>query len=157
MNDRMNHWSDEDLLARLYGMDAAPNLSPAHFEECPDCAARWSRLSGARAGVLAASSSASCSDERLRAQRLAVWNRIEQPAHSRILRALPAAAACLVVVLAVALNGPAPQPAHPQIASTAVSDEQLFAEIATVVNADAPRAVEPIRGLFNESSNLEVQ
>jgi hypothetical protein len=156
MNARTNHWTDEDLLLRLYGTEAGPRLSLAHFDECAECAARWTRLEGARAGVVAAAASVPCADEVLRAQRLAVFSRIERPARRGILRVVPAAATCFVVILAVALNRPAPQPAGPQIAS-AVSDEQLFADIANVVDTDAPRAVEPIRGLFSEASNLEVQ
>lgn len=156
MTTRTNHWTDEDLLSRLYGTDPAPHLELSHFDNCPDCAARWTRLTTARGCVLSAASAAPCRDEALRAQRLAVWNRIEHPARTRILRTVPAAATCFVLLLAVALNHPAPQPVHTQIA-TAVSDEQLFTDIASVVNADSPRAVEPLRGLFHESTNMEMQ
>ncbi len=156
MNTRSNHWSEEDLLSRLYGTDGAPHLSLSHFDECPECAARWQRLREARAGVLAAGASVPCADDLLRAQRLAVWDRIENPGRTRMLRAVPAAATCFVLILAAALNRPAPQPTGPQMASS-VSDEQLFADIANVVNTDSPRAVEPIRGLFSEASSLEMQ
>jgi hypothetical protein len=156
MTTRTKHWTDEDLLARLYGADPAPQVDLSHFDDCPDCAARWTRLAGARGAVLAAASAAPCRDETLRAQRLAVWERIERPARTRLLRAAPAAATCLVLLLAVALNHPTPQPVPTQIA-TAVSDDQLFTDIASVVNADSPRAVEPLRGLFPESSHTEMQ
>mgnify|MGYP000881337666 FL=1 len=104
MNASKNHWTDEDLLTRLYGLDARPHLAPAHLDECAECAERWARVSSARAEVLAAASSAACSEEELRAQRAAVWNRIERPGHVRLLRAVPALATCCVLLLAVALN-----------------------------------------------------
>lgn len=156
MNARTQHWTDDDLLGRVYGLDPAPGLALEHFDDCAECAERWQRLAGARAGVVASASSAACSDERLRAQRAEIWRRVERPVGRRILRAVPAAATCCVLLLAVALNRPAPQPLNHEVAS-AVSDEQLFAEIASVVNTDSPRAVEPIRGLFNEANSLEAQ
>lgn len=153
--NKQRHWTDEDLLFRLYGAEPSVDLSLSHFEECPQCAARWASLVSSRSSLLAAAASVPCAAERMRAQRAAVWSRVERPPR-RGLRALPAAATVCVLLLAVALQRPAPQPL-PQRAAVAVSDEQLFSEIASVVNADEPRAVEPIRGLFHESAALEVQ
>lgn len=156
MNSGTKHWTDEALLARVYGVDPPPGIQLEHLAECPECAARLGRLQTSRVAVLASAAAAPCSDERLRNQRTGFWRRVEQPATARLWRAVPAAATCCVLLLAVALNGPAPKPAGAEIAS-AVSDEQLFADIANVVNTDSPRAVDNIRGLFNEASTLEAQ
>ncbi|MBI4891376.1 MAG: hypothetical protein HY821_12185 [Acidobacteria bacterium] len=151
MNAPHRHIPEDELLLALYSAE-----QPAGLDSCPDCAARWQRLSARRAALVVDAAAAPCSDERLRAQRQAVWRKIERPAHVRILRALPAAATMCVLLIAVALNGPAPQPEPKQMAA-AVSDEQLFNDIAKVVNDSEPRAVEPMRGLFNESTSMEVQ
>ncbi len=151
MSTPHRHIPDDDLLLNLYSAE-----KPGGLDGCPDCTARWERLSARRNTVLATAANAACSDERLRAQRQAVWHRIEHPAHVRLLRALPAAATMCVLLVAVVLQSPAPQPATKQVAA-AVSDEQLFNDIAKVVNDSEPRAVEPMRGLFNESTSVEVR
>jgi len=156
MKKSMNHWDDENLLLRLYGADPSAHLSLSHFDECPECAQRWAILTSSRAQMLGAQPTAACSDDRLRAQRLSVWDRIERSSRPRAVRLIPAAATLCVLLLAVGLNRPVPQPAPQQVA-TAISDEEFFSEIASVVNDDTPRAVEPIRGLFSDTPRPEVQ
>jgi len=153
-----NHWTDDDLLLRLYGADAAPQLSAAHLTECPACAARWEALASSRAAMLASSPMPDQFEQRLRAQRMAMWQRLERPSRSKVWRAVPAAATVFMMFVGIALHQPAPQPVPQQVASSStISDEQLFSEIASVINQDAPRAADPMRALFSEASNAEVQ
>ncbi|MBI5628965.1 MAG: hypothetical protein HY953_08600, partial [Candidatus Rokubacteria bacterium] len=94
MNSGTKHWTEEDLLARIYGLDPPPGLRLEHFSECPECAARWKQAETSRAGVLAAAAAAPCSDGRLRDQRASFWRRVERPAGRRMPGAVPAVATC---------------------------------------------------------------
>ncbi|GEM_PF-7023324 len=152
MSANTNHWTDQDLLLRLYGAGAGSHVSEAHFAECPECAARRDALSSQRASLLSSELSSELLDHRLRAQRTALWERLERPARSRIWQAVPAAATVFLLVIGVALHQPSPQPQPQQLAAaSAVTDEQLFNDIVSVVNQDAPRAADSMRGLFSES------
>ncbi|MBI5282717.1 MAG: hypothetical protein HY858_13615 [Candidatus Solibacter usitatus] len=151
------HWNDDDLLDRVYGLDPAPGLCLAHLDACPDCSARWQALELRRSAVTASQPLTPAAEQRLRNQRVAVFNRVERPRLAWIWRAVPAGAAAFLFFIGIALHRPAPQPPATQVASVTLTDEQLFAEIASVVNQDAPRAADPIRGLFAENSSKEAQ
>ena len=45
---------------------------------------------------------------------------------------------------------------QPQTAAVAVSDEQLYADISSVVETPEPMAATPIRGLFEEKEAVKV-
>lgn len=146
------HWSDAQLLERLYGLDAPPGPSEAHLAECPDCAGRWSALEASRARLLEAPPPA-IGGERLRAQRAAVFARIEQP-RPRALWAL-APATALMLVMGVMLQTPDPRVETQTAAVLTQSDRDLFNDIAALVEEDAPRATGAIRGLFDSGANGE--
>jgi hypothetical protein len=146
------HWSDEDLLNRLYGLEAEAARHP--IESCAECAARWQALSERREAVLAA---APVSDDRLRAQRLAVFARIEAPRPMWLWRAMPASAFALLLAAGIALHGPNPQAPATEVAEAGVSDSQLFSEIAQITEQYAPAAADPLRELFAETASQEVK
>ncbi|MBI5084997.1 MAG: hypothetical protein HZB13_10430 [Acidobacteria bacterium] len=156
MNMNTRHWNDNDLLDLLYGLDLAPDLSLAHFASCPECSARWQALELRRPSVTEPLPLSNAAEQRLRAQRAAVLDRIGQPRTAWIRRAVPAGAAAFLFFIGIALHQPMPQPT-PQVVAVNLTDEQLFAEIASVVDQDAPRATDPIRGLFSENSVKEAQ
>lgn len=151
------HWTESDLIDRLYGMAVPEGLTARHLDECPECAQSWAALAVRRGVVLAAPGQ--ISDERLRAQRQAIWARIEQPRPAMIWRVMPAAATALLLFLGIALHqAPAPRIEPAEVTATqTVSDAQLFTEIASVVNRDSPGAVDPIRGLFSSDTTVEAQ
>lgn len=149
-----DHWSEAQLLERLYGLDTPPGLSEAHLSECPHCAARWSALQTSRAGLLEAPPPALCA-ERLRAQRAAVFARLEQP-RPRALWAL-APATALLMVMGVMLQTPAPRVETQTAAVLTQSDRELFNDIAALMEEDAPRATDTFRGLFDSGVNGEVR
>jgi len=156
MNMNTRHWNDNDLLDLLYGLDLAPGLSLAHFHSCTDCSARWQALELRRSAITVPPPLSSAAEQRLRDQRVAVLDRIGQ-SRAWIWRAVPAGAAAFLFFIGIALHQPAPQIPATQVASVNVTDEQLFAEIASVVDQDAPRATDSIRGLFSENSSKEAQ
>jgi len=148
------HWTDEDLLVRLYGLDPPEGLETAHLDSCQECNSRWLSLESRRRQVLTAPP---VSEDRLRAQRQAVFARIEGPRRSAPLWGLiPAAATALLLVAGVALNE-RPLAPEPRQAAISASDRELLREIASMVNEETPRAADPIRGLFAEDAGMEVQ
>ena len=150
-----SHWGDEELLARLYGLDDPPGVSARHLERCPECRSRMNALEARQAQLRA---DVAVPDERLRAQRQAVFARIDSPQRSWMLRLVPAGATALLLALGITLKQPAPAPV-PETKTAAVltqSDRELLSDIATLVEGDTPRAAAPIRGLFAQKGS-EVQ
>lgn len=142
------HWTDEELIARIY---AVAEADEAHLAGCRECSERLLALESHRAAVL---EPAVVSEDRLRAQRQAVWARLEQPQRGWLWKLAPAGAMALMLVAGVALHSPAPKPAPVQVA---MSDSQFFSEVATVVNEESPRAAETMQGLFAEGTQTEAQ
>ncbi|MGH9718714.1 MAG: hypothetical protein ACRD8O_00755 [Bryobacteraceae bacterium] len=136
-----NHWNDERLMTLLYGV-AEPD---AHLDTCPECGARWRRLRAKRMQVLEDAGSARVPERVLREQRVAVAARIEQGPRERGWRWLQvqglAVAAVLIIGLALEAPGPAPAP-------VATGDAKLFEEVFSEAASAEPRAVAPLRGLF---------
>jgi hypothetical protein len=136
------HWSDEDLIDKLYGIGP----DDAHLSECTECRARWLQFEARREEVLRP---VEVAPELLGKQRKAIRNRIHGtgPAQSR--RLAPALATMAVLVLGVMLSQPSPEP--PTIAQNqANGDTEFFTEIYTMVESPTPWAAEPIDGLFEE-------
>ncbi|MCS6951375.1 MAG: hypothetical protein RMK57_10370 [Bryobacterales bacterium] len=135
---RQRHWSDEELIARLYGA----GLEDGHLEECAECARRWKSLLAARERFLA---EPDLHPSFWEAQRARLHARLERSAApSRWRQALaPLAATAAMLFLAVLLWGPAPGP-QPNVAST---DRHVFQEVYSLLESE-PAAVTPIYGLF---------
>jgi hypothetical protein len=146
------HWSDDDLLMRLYGLE--PDGARHPVDSCADCAARWRILAERREAVLAPPP---VSDDRLRAQRLAVFARIEAGRPFWLWRTVPATALALLLAAGVALHGPNPPAPAPEVAVADISDSQLFSEVAQIAEQYAPAAAEPLSGLFSETASQEVK
>lgn len=148
-----SHWSDEDLVNRLYGLE--PAQAPHPLESCGHCAARWQALMARREAVLA--DPLVCED-RMRTQRLAVFSRLESARRGWIWRVVPAtAAAALLLAIGVSLHAPRPVAPAQEIADAGLSDAQLFSEIAMIAEQEAPAAAEPLRALFSETMTTEVK
>lgn len=150
------HWSDDRMLERLYGLDPPPGLDGSHLDSCPECAPRWQALQAARAQVTQSPAPA-ISEDRLRAQRVAVFDRLEHPARQGLLRFAPVAATALLLVMGIALHTPRPVVEQQTAAVLTQSDRELFSEIAVLVEEDTPRATDAFRGLFDGNEGQEVQ
>ena len=129
------HLSNEDLINRLYEMDA----DPVHLSECAECRERWEQLLAKRRQVL---TTPDVAPEFLAAQRREIYRRLDE-GHSGFwhFRFAPALAAVSVAVLGVVLLQPDPEPAM---------YAEFYTEIYSMVEATEPDAAAPIYGLFEE-------
>lgn len=136
------HWSDEDLIKRLYEVSSCDE---AHLRECDECRRRWEALLARRRQVLA---EPSISAELLADQRRQVHRRLGEGRaggwHSRL---APALAALAVAFAGVALIRPSPVP---EPATLAVIEDGFFSEIYAMVESSEPAAIAPLHSLFEE-------
>jgi hypothetical protein len=134
------HWSDEELVARLYGVGP----DDGHIDVCESCARRWEAVRCRHESLRPAG--IEVSGEFLAAQRRAIHARLREkrPPFRRVL--VPVLVTLLLAGILIVYR-PAPQepPAVEQ-----VSDSQLFDDVFRMVSGTEPSAVGPIRSLFEE-------
>ena len=139
------HWSEDELLDQLYGVGPDDN----HLSGCAECTARLRMLEAQRTVVTTNHEATPVDAALLVRQRTAVMDRIEQSTDSsgfwRMTTAF-AAAAAMIVGFAI-YQPPLPKPV---VTQTASSDTQFFSEIYSEVEQTEPRAVKPMRRLFQE-------
>jgi hypothetical protein len=136
MDDR--HFSDDELLHRLYGIGERADHD---LERCVTCSARWNSLCEARAAELSRMQ-AEKDESFFSQQRRAVLSQIESKARRSWLPGpVPAFATAMVCLIATLLYQPAPQPVE-------ISDAQFFAEVYSAAEWNEPRAAAPIENLF---------
>lgn len=133
-----NHWSSEELVARLYGV--GPNDS--HFESCEECRTTWEKVLQKRKSFL--SREVVVSDAVLAAQRRAITDRIKTK-HRFVLKFLLPSVAAVVVLLAALLVFHPTQKVEPE---GPLSDRQFFEDVYSMVSSPEPRALGPVRSLF---------
>lgn len=154
------HWEGGDLLRRLYGMAPESGASDKHLTSCGECSSRWEALLLARAETLIEAAPGLIPEARLLEQRRALWARIDHPRRFWFSKWAPVAATAMMLAAGFVLLHPARPlpPPDSQAKSTvaaSISDEDLFSELTTMAVPAAPRAAEPIRGLFENSSSEE--
>jgi hypothetical protein len=154
------HWEGGDLLRKLYGLVPEGGASEEHLTLCGECSGRWAALLLTRQSALSEASADSVPETRLIAQRRALWERIDHPRRFLLAKWAPAVATALMLVVGVVLlHPPQPQPAqgsHAQsVGAPSISDAELFGDLSAMAAPAAPRAAEPIRGLFESSSSQE--
>jgi len=156
------HWSEGDLLLKLYALAPEDGASDGHLGSCHECCVRWEALRAARTEVLLESAGQSIPESRLLAQRKAVWARIDHPGKFLFSKWAPVAATAMMLVTGIVLLNPGSSPLATGMQSPAgnsgtasISDAQLFSDLSTMAASTTPRAVEPIRGLFESSSSKE--
>jgi len=136
------HWSNEDLINRLYEVSTADE---SHLSKCAECRRRWESLLARRQQVLAAPEVPS---ELLADQRRQVHRRLDETRSGfRHLRLAPALAALVIVIGGVALMGPAPAP---EPATLADSNDAFFTEVYAMLESSEPAAIAPLHSLFEE-------
>lgn len=130
------HWTDEQLIEHLYGLRSADE----HFAACPLCAARAEQVSRARRE---ATHPPEIPDALLAAQRRSIYNRLGSPLRVwHPMRWAVSLAAMLAVALGLMLYR-GNEAAHSR-------DDQFYAEISSLDQNPAPRAVQPIEALVAE-------
>ena len=145
------HYTDEELVERLYGLDR----TDGHLDVCRECRSRYAAVEKRRS--LAVSHEPHITAGFLAEQRHAVMARIEKPAVPHMFwRTAGAFAAMAVLVVGFLSFHPSEAPApEPMTTASAITDAQLYAEISTVVETPEPLAATPIRGLFDEKQSRE--
>jgi hypothetical protein len=136
------HWSDDDLLDRLYGVGRD---NEDHLITCQDCRHRWIDLQESRKASL---ESPVLPVDLMASQRQAIWNRIERPTVSWWRQPLAPAAMALTLAMAVWLQMPAPSP-QPTVAQS-IPDSALFEDVFQQVERTAPESLAPVQALFEE-------
>jgi hypothetical protein len=155
--EEAGHWSDEELIARLYGLNAA-GAAEEHLDSCSECGLRWRALSARRDVVLrhAELEGATTADElQLRRQREAVWARIEAARARPKWRWAPAGMAALVVLAGVVLVSPPRFTLNSAKPGATISDTQLFAELDTISAPENLRAAVPLSEMFERVEREE--
>ncbi len=136
------HLTDDDLIRMLYGVEP----QSGHLAECEGCRARWDRLAVRRKELL--ESRPEVPVDLLARQREAIRDRVLGRSRSGFpSRLAPALAAVGVVVLALVLSRPVPEPQP----TRAANDGGLYTEIYSLVESPEPMAAEPIYGLFDNN------
>jgi predicted anti-sigma-YlaC factor YlaD len=137
------HWTDEQLIDRLYGIGPADE----HLNHCGACAARLAAMEVRRQQ---ASMQEFVSDDFLMAQRRAVYARISQPArwwHAFATRRLAAASAMIAVLAA---GSATVYQKHKHELDEARADVQLAQDVSRMSFESEPQATAPLKGLFVE-------
>lgn len=139
------HWTDEQLIAHLYGVGPADH----HILECAPCALRLRAMQESRSHVETANAASSeINPEFLAAQRRAIYARLERSRWSdwgRVLvRRWAPVFAMIVVIAGVAVVYEQRQADQ----ARRISDSQLFEEVGHLAEDTTPAAVEPMEGMF---------
>jgi predicted anti-sigma-YlaC factor YlaD len=131
-----SHWTEDDLLNRLYGL---PNAGEDHLAACPECRARLEEL---RVRRQAMTQPPDVPHDFLAAQRRAIYSRLE---HSRnpLLKWGPAFAATVVLATGFLAYRHEPTPVK--------SDEAVIAEIYSMEQSAEPAVAQPIQALFESN------
>jgi hypothetical protein len=158
MTERLNnqmgrHWSRDEMVSHLYGLDPADGLNPTHLDSCVSCNAAWTGIQERRRESI---SSAGVSENLLRMQRKAIFARIDRPRRPAPLWGLVPAAMTALLLIGVSLQSPKPAE-NPQTAAITASDRELFNELSEMMERDTPLAAAPIRALFVEQIEGEAQ
>lgn len=135
------HWTDADFLNHLY--EVGPPVT--HLDECEKCRAQWEHYLAARRAVTLP---ATVQQSFLSGQRLRIEQRINRrSAWPAYIKWSPALALAALVLFVFAWRTPPPRAEH-----RAASDAQLMSEIYQTLSDPEPRAVEPLRGLFQQGA-----
>jgi hypothetical protein len=132
------HWSDEELLAGLYGVGP----TDGHPNDCADCRQRWELMCRRQEDLRL--TEPNLSGAFLASQRRAITARTEGRPRSSRFQVVPWLAAVVLLLLAILINRPAPK-LRP---APEVSDAQFFEDVFSTVSRSEPRALEPVRSLF---------
>jgi hypothetical protein len=144
------HWTDDELIAHLYGVGPANG----HLHACGECQARLSAAQSARQNLeadLLSSNDEAASHDFLMAQRRRIYAQLNQPVNRwtdiSIGRWAPAAATLLLVAGGLVVYD---QRSRNHRSDRPVSDAQLARDVSCMAADSEPRSTAPLRALFEE-------
>jgi ferric-dicitrate binding protein FerR (iron transport regulator) len=137
-----SHWGEQELTRWMFGLQEEDD----HTRSCSQCQAELQRLQAMRHSVQA---EGQVSPEFLAAQRRSIHSRLHQPAHTwmRMRIWAPVSAGVALAAIGVALMVPARTAQQPLLSD---SDQKFFTEISSMEQSSEPRAIEPIRSMFEQ-------
>ena len=143
-----DHLSKDEMIQRLYGLDTGAS----HLADCPECLSHYQALEARKADITRVEE---IPNELLAQQRRAVYSRMgERPRsfHAYVYQWVPALATAALLAVGVYVYQPVTDaPKIVPVTQAEVGDAQLFSEAVTIEQTLEPRAVAPIRGLFQGS------
>jgi hypothetical protein len=137
------HWGEDDLLDRLYGVGPDDD----HLKDCAECGERWQALLARRHAL---GDQVEVDPSRLLRQRVAVMDRIERSSTSLVSWRAVVVGFASATAMMLGLIVYHPERPKPNPVTTASSDTQFFSEIYSEMEQTEPRAVKPMRRLFQE-------
>jgi len=165
MRSDERHWQDDDLFRKLYGLAPESGVSEEHLNACGECSGRWKALQLVRSEYLSEAETSLVPEDRLIEQRRSLWARIDHPRKFWLSKWAPVAATSMILAAGLVLLHPdrpaqAPLPqasvsARPSESAAQISDAELFSDLSAIASPAAPKAAEPIRGLFENSGSDE--
>jgi anti-sigma factor RsiW len=139
------HWTDDRLIAHLYGVEP----EDAHFENCVECKTRLARMEANRR-ALDRSAEEEVSFDFLAAQRRKIYARLTDHGHNwhGSVRRWAAAAATVLVMGGGLLVYEEMQ--QQSTVKNKVSDAQLAQEVSSMTQDSEPQPTAPLQALFEE-------
>jgi hypothetical protein len=132
----MKHWTQNEFEQWLYGLKE----EDGHVAECAECRVEMERLTLERRRMV---TPPEVSHDFLAAQRRGIHQRLGDPIRNWApLRWAASVMTLLLVVFSLTLRSSKTTPA--------ISDEQLFSELAAMEQSAEPKAIAPIHKLFEE-------
>jgi hypothetical protein len=131
------HWTDDELLEHLYGLRSGDR----HIEACGECSARARVVAEKRVAI---AEPPDIPHDLLEAQRRSIYKRLGSSVRvwHPLRWAIPAAAMAALALGLTLYRGNEPQ--HPR------GDDQFFADLSSLDQNPAPRAVQPIQALVED-------
>lgn len=141
------HWTDDQLIAHLYGVDAAGGVDDRHLESCGPCKARLQGMLARRHQIIESANQVDAAF--LAEQRRRIYARLSSPEHwwqaASLWRWASAGAATVALGSGLLVFSDGGFMKKPDVH---VSDAQLAQEVSAIAgDTEAPPA-EPLKALF---------
>jgi hypothetical protein len=140
------HWTDDELLAFIYGIGPSGN----HMDECPGCQSRLAAMKLSRQTVESSASFTEAVDPSfLAAQRRTIYQRMDKPV--RWWNAAPVRRWAAGVATVCILGGSLVVFEHNremQLAQERMNDAKLAQEVAAMAQDTDVSSMAPLEGLF---------
>lgn len=137
--NQSGHWTNEELLAALYGIGPSGN----HLEICADCRTRFAAMQIHRESVEGLAE-LPVDPTFLATQRRAIYQRLDHPVRSWKAWAAGATTACALGAFLFIYE----QNQQLKVAQERINDAKLIQEVAAMANDTGASSMAPLEGLF---------
>jgi len=142
----MKHWTRDDITQWLYGL----HENASHLDRCDLCAREAASAKSRRQEFLAAfeRQGEDVPQQRLAAQRRAIYQRLEQPRPSFWNNRVAASLALALLMAVLSFKMLDQRSAYVPLINP--SDERLYSEMVAIDQSSEPRAIQPLEKLFEK-------